>query len=48
MFIVEIGDGEEVFGEPLRGFARFGLPILLICVGLYILLDSPTDAIVTP
>ena len=35
------------FGEPLRGFARFGLPILLICVGLYILLDSPTDAIVT-
>ena len=35
-------------GEPLRGFARFGLPILLICVGLYILLDSPTDAIVTP
>ena len=36
------------FRGPLRGFARFGLPILLICVGLYILLDSPTDAIVGP
>jgi cadmium resistance protein CadD (predicted permease) len=34
--------------DPLRGFARFGLPILLICVGLYILLDSPTDAVVGP
>lgn len=34
------------FRGPLRGFARFGLPILLICVGLYILLDSPTDTLV--
>ena len=36
------------FSDPLRGFARFGLPILLICVGLYIVLDSPTDALGTP
>lgn len=36
------------FRGPLRGFARFGLPILLICVGLYILLDTPTDTVLTP
>lgn len=34
--------------EPLKGFARFGLPILLIGVGLYILTDSPTDVVVAP
>ncbi len=33
------------FKEPLRGFARFGLPILLVCVGLYILFNSPTDVV---
>jgi len=34
--------------DPLRGFARFGLPILLVCVGLYILLDTPTDVVGSP
>jgi cadmium resistance protein CadD (predicted permease) len=34
--------------DPLRVFARFGLPILLVCVGLYILLDTPTDTVVAP
>jgi cadmium resistance protein CadD (predicted permease) len=33
---------------PLQGFARFGLPILLIGVGLYILMDTPSDVIVGP
>ena len=34
--------------DPLRGFARFGLPVLLVCVGLYILLDTPTDVVGVP
>jgi cadmium resistance protein CadD (predicted permease) len=40
--------GHPRFREPLRGFARFGLPILLIGVGLYILTDSPTDVVLRP
>jgi len=31
--------------KPLRAFARFGLPLLLIAVGGYILLDTPTDIV---
>jgi cadmium resistance protein CadD (predicted permease) len=36
------------FRDPLRGFARFGLPILLVGVGLYILMNSPTDVVMGP
>jgi len=28
---------------PMRGFARYGLPVLLVVIGVYILMDSPTD-----
>lgn len=30
---------------PLESFGRFGLPILLVSVGIYILLDTPSDAL---
>jgi cadmium resistance protein CadD (predicted permease) len=40
--------GHPRLREPLQGFARFGLPILLIGVGLYILTDSPTDVVLRP
>lgn len=30
---------------PMEVFGRFGLPILLVWVGLYILMDSPSDAL---
>ena len=30
---------------PMETFGRFGLPILLVLVGLYILMDSPSDAL---
>jgi cadmium resistance protein CadD (predicted permease) len=38
----------ERFRDPLHGFARFGLPILLVGVGLYILMNSPTDVVMAP
>ena len=40
--------GHPRLREPLQGFARFGLPILLIGIGLYILMDTPTDVVVGP
>ncbi len=40
--------GHPRLREPLQGFARFGLPVLLVGVGLYILIDSPTDVIPGP
>ncbi len=30
---------------PLRGFARYGLPVLLVGIGVYILMDTPTDVV---
>lgn len=31
--------------RPLRAFARYGLPVLLVVIGVYILMDSPTDVV---
>lgn len=30
---------------PLESFGRFGLPVLLVIVGIYILMDTPSDAV---
>jgi len=40
--------GHPRFKKPLEGFARFGLPILLVGLGLYILVNSPTDVLGAP
>jgi cadmium resistance protein CadD (predicted permease) len=32
----------------MASFGRFGLPVLLVLVGLYILMDTPSDALGTP
>lgn len=34
--------------RPMGAFGRFGLPVLLVLVGLYILMDTPSDAVVSP
>ena len=30
---------------PMETFGRFGLPVLLVLVGLYILMDTPSDSL---